>query len=102
MHTDTHSCHIVFSLFLVFFIDLPDQRVTLNGRQSDHIQNLSRSRTTLFAHFETAGTIATDFINWVYPKKGSQLFGLSKTLDRLNFDDQTHSRKIADTGKGLE
>ena len=101
VHADAYSGHIVFSLFPVFFIYLPDQGVTLNGRQGDHIQNLARRRTALFTHFEAADTISADFINGVYPKKGSQFFCTGETLDGLNFDDQSDSGQITDTGKSL-
>ena len=75
MHTDTQSGHVMFPLPLMFFIYFSDQGITLNGRQSDHIQNLSRCCTTLLTHLDTADTISADFINRVYPEKRSQFFG---------------------------
>ena len=102
MHADTQSSHIVFPLLPVFLINLTDQRVVLNGRQSDHVQNLSRCFATLFAHFYAADAIAADLVNRMNPKKRSQFFYIGKSLDRLYLDDQPDGGRIADARKTFE
>jgi hypothetical protein len=87
MHTDAHRGHVVFALLLMFLVDLFDHRVTLNGHQSNHVQDPSRFFTTLFAHLDAADAVTADLVDRVYPKKGSQLFRIGEALGRLDFYD---------------
>ena len=37
MHQNAHGCHVVLSAFLMFIVDLLDQRIALKRRQSGHV-----------------------------------------------------------------
>ena len=85
VHTDAHGGHVVFAVFLVFFVDLLDQRIAFDRRKGNHIKNVAGLFASLFAHFYTPNTITADFVDRMHTKEGQPIFSRWRNAPRSVF-----------------